>query len=141
MILLGMLKAILAFVAVHHFWKAHSDPKWVIAISNPAPGNAQIRSIDARNYEKRWKDRRRFIYVFVLLIGYGVVVYTLCAGLLSFLPDDWGSVDEDGQYTSFRHGFSIAVAGIGAFVLPQLAISYAEKMIKSQRSTKSDVAK
>jgi hypothetical protein len=56
-----------------------------------------------------------FYYALFLgsLIGVGIILYLAFDGILFFIPESWGSVDNDGEYQSLRS----FIAALFAFIL------------------------
>lgn len=87
-------------VIAHAFWMTF------LAIHRPKQFNDVCRSANGdmpRNgpppvYGRRTSSAR----VFGVFLGYTLVFYIAFRWPLGFLPSDWGSVDEDGEFLAFR---------------------------------------
>ena len=65
---------------------------------------------------------------FLVMICVGVVVYHAIGPIFELIPDDWGGLDEDGEWQSTREHFQI----YATCLLTVLAVSTAENSAKSR---------
>jgi len=75
---------------------------------------------------------RQFVFLFAYLTVLTVFMSGGVEKLLFFVPDSWGTVDEDGYFLSYRKSFSFTVGFLialwfGCFTLPELLNKKEEK--------------
>jgi hypothetical protein len=126
-----LIASLLMLNSIFFFWRSISDPDWIVKICYPTRGDLNLISLTAINYEKRWRDRRQFFYVIATAIGFGLMTYWIANGLLNFLPDNFGSRDEDGQFVSTRMSISALFGLLGAGFIPKHILDSAIKKIRN----------
>jgi hypothetical protein len=129
-----LIASLLAANSLYFFWKSLSSPMWVVSLIGEIPGDFNIRNVAARNHEKRWRVRKQYAYLIATMIGFGITTYWIANELLSFLPDNLGANNEDGEYVSVKEAISTSLAGMGGFFIPNFLYQNAKKNLKDSGS-------
>lgn len=73
--------------------------------------------------EREWKPESRlgqglqYSGYFWLWIGFGILGFYVVGGLVSWMPDSWGAVDEDGDWATTREWIQRFIGAFGGFAV------------------------
>lgn len=107
-IVFGLLQTAFLAVAAWSFWIVYSKPQRLLELTG------DLAPID-RDHRFAW--HREGMFMAAWMLGLAALCFGAAHSALGWLPDRWGSVDQDGEWVSIRFGLASLVAVFGAVLL------------------------
>lgn len=125
MIALAVISTTPAAIAIWSVWTASTNPRKLLEL------HGEIRPESAPNGPLRtsWKGYALLIFS---TIGYGVFIYGGISASLFWMPDSWGTHDEDGEWTPYKLSIAMIFAVVGALGFASMLGDYCRLRIEDQ---------
>lgn len=107
-IVLGLLQTASLVVAAWSFWIVYSKPRRLLELTG------EVIPLDDPHHRT---GAREYIFLGTWMLGLVALCFGAAHSALGWLPEGWGSIDEDGEWTSIRFAIASIIAVFGAVLL------------------------
>ncbi len=125
MIAAAVISTAPAATAMWSVWTASSNPRKLLEL------HGEIRPESAPNGPLRasWKG---YALLILSTIGYGVFIFGGVRASLFWMPESWGTHDEDGEWSPYKLSLSMAFAVVGALAFTSMLGDYCRLNFQDQ---------